>query len=481
MAYDTYDTVKSEMNETLDSAIDKYKPQSGKKWLIAGVGAAAIIAGIALSGKDAGPEYIPGELVVKFEQELELTIEADGNVDTQYDAVDALNDMLQGERYEQWIEHSDVHDMDQWYIISVDKDLNIEKLMEQFADANGVVSVERNGWMSPDYFEPDLTDEQIASFEEMLEADPRIPNDPYYHTEGSWKQNFKDLYGLHNTQAAEAWSITTGDENMLIAVSDTGVDPNHPDFEGRVVEGYNFTNDTTDAMDDHGHGTHVAGTIAAKVNNGVGIAGATVEGKILPLKVCNASGQCSWTDVARSFVYAADKGASVVNVSLGSRGSTPDFMDEAIRYATAEGTYIVTSAGNSNDDSKNWLPANHPLVFAIAATDHDDEKASFSNHGEKVDVGAPGVDILSLMSSQNRLGGRPKVGDIYVVLSGTSMASPHAVADVALILATNPEIDTWEELRDVLRAGVDEYEKEQKKPIGTGRINYYLAVQEAQD
>lgn len=459
----------------------------GAKAMVVGMGilAAAGVAGgaYALAQRDAEPEteYIAGQLVVKFDRELEITLQQDGNVVTGLDEVDALNAQLQGESYEQLVAHSDEHGLDQWYVITFDESEDIGSLIERFSAADGVIRAERNGWMHPEYEVPELTDEQITAFEETLSA-AKVPNDPYYSSEGSWGQGFKDMWGLHNTRAAEAWETTTGASDMIIAITDTGVDYNHPDIAGRVITefDYDFVNSDNDAMDDHGHGTHVAGTIAATTNNGIGIAGVTWQGRILPIKVCNASGGCSWTDVARGFAYAADHGASVVNVSLGGYATIiPGPISEAIDYAVSKGTYIVASAGNDGRDAAHHFPSCHPLAFSAAATTHDDQRAGFSNWGTRVDVGAPGEYILSLLAQNHKFGNRaPIVGERYVVLRGTSMAAPHTTADVALILAANPELrGDWEAVKGVLLAGVDRVDTD--KPIGTGRINYARAVEEA--
>lgn len=477
----------------LKGAVDRAKKHHAvqisneSKAMLAGIGilaAAGLGSGVyALANRGAEPEteYIAGQLVVKFDRELEISLQNDGNVVTGLEEIDALNAQLQGESYEQLVAHSEEHELDQWYIITVDENEDIESLIEMFSSAEGVIASERNGWMHPEYEVPELSDEQIAAFEETLSTG-RVPNDPYYSSEGSWGQDFKDMWGLYNTRAAEAWGITTGASDMIIAITDTGVDYNHPDIAGRVITDfdYDFVNKDSDAMDDHGHGTHVAGTIAATVNNGIGVAGVTWQGRILPIKVCNAAGGCSWTDVARGFAYAADHGASVVNVSLGGYATIiPGPISEAIDYAVSKGTYIVASAGNDGRDAATHFPSCHPLAFSAAATTHDDQRASFSNWGRRVDVGAPGEYILSLLARDHKFGNRaPIVGERYVVLRGTSMAAPHTTADVALILAANPALrGDWAAVKETLLAGVDKLETD--KPIGAGRINYARAVEEA--
>lgn len=497
MGESIYDELTCEMDAALDGVSAKRSvrlPKGAAKALAVAAAAAALAAGAYALSRDeapAGPDHIPGELLVKFERELTLARDADGDVLTGISSVDTLNERITGETYEQLVQHSDEHDLDTVYVVTLPESTDLEAVMEQFSVLDEVDYVERNAWMYPDYEVPDISPEQLQSLEDAFNSESgRVPNDTYYGTRGAWGQDFLDMWGLHNTQAAEAWELTTGSPRIIVAITDTGVDYNHPDIAGRVlrnpdgsVAGYDFANGDSDPMDDQGHGTHVAGTIAARTDNSLGIAGVTWEAMVLPIKVCNAAGGCSWDDVARGFIYAADHGAQVVNVSLGSRGRIPQTLSLAINYADAKGTFIVTSAGNANEDASNWTPKSHPYVFVIAATTHEDERASFSNWGPKVDVGAPGEYILSLLASDHKFGNRaPIVGGRYVVLRGTSMAAPHVVGDIALILAANPElIGQREAVREVLRAGVDEYPEQPDRLIGTGRINYLLAVREAQE
>ncbi len=469
------DEVYNESIATLDGAIEKYKPKSRvptKALMIGGGVAAAMLAGgYALVGtQDAASEYVPGEFIVEFEEGFEPS------------DMESLNDRLEGETYE--------HLFDNWYLVDIDDSLNLNTWMDRYEDAEGIEYVQENAIVTLDYIIPELSDEQLAELEDIVNG--KIPpNDPLYHSEGSWKQPYNDLYGLHNTDAAEAWEITTGSNAIKVAVVDTGVDYNHEDLVGAVIEGWDFVNNDNDAMDDQGHGTHVAGTIRANANNNLGIVGADWNALIVPVKVLNSRGSGSFADVAAGIAWAGEH-ADVINMSLGGpAGSNQKVVDEAIDHAIEHDTIIVVAAGNSNGDTMRHTPANNPHVIAVGATDYRDAKASFSNWGEKVDVSAPGVGILSTLASDHKFGNRiPIVGEHYGVLQGTSMACPHVAGDVSLILAANPDLKgDVEAVRAVVRAGVDEWGSEDDdgntipippKPIGTGRINYAEAVLEAQ-
>ena len=289
------------------------------------------------------------------------------------------------------------------------------------------------------------------------------PNDP----------NFNQLWGLNNigqtgglpdadVDAPEAWNLTTGDPNVVVAVIDTGVAYDHPDLAANIwvntgeipgngvdddsngyvddVYGYDFSNNDSNPYDDHGHGTHVAGTIAAVGNNGVGIAGVTWRARIMAVKFLGATGSGSTDGAINAILYAASNGAKVMNNSWGGGGFSQALLD-AIQTADQAGALFIAAAGNSgsNNDLIPHYPSSYEAanVIAVAATDHSDLKAYFSSYGAtSVDLGAPGVSIFSTV---------PVVGDIccsnvtgYGNLSGTSMATPHVSGAAALLLARFP-------------------------------------------
>ncbi|WP_157721991.1 S8 family serine peptidase [Tumebacillus avium] len=283
------------------------------------------------------------------------------------------------------------------------------------------------------------------------------PNDMFY---GS------NQWNLPLISADKAWQTTTGDPKVIIAVVDTGVDLNHPEFKGQLVAGRNMITGTNRPQDDNGHGTHVAGVIAARTNNLEGIAGIDWAGKIMPVKAMDADGSGSVLDIADGIVWAADHGADVINLSLGEYAGS-DYLHEAIRYAYEKGVVLVAAMGNDGISDPSY-PAAYEEVIGVAANDENNESANFSNYGQHTSVSAPGVAIPSTYPN-NR----------YAALSGTSMASPHVAGVAALIRSINGDL-TPDEVRTILEEtaddlgpdGPDEY-------YGYGQINVARAIKAA--
>jgi thermitase len=255
-----------------------------------------------------------------------------------------------------------------------------------------------------------------------------IPNDPAYAT---------DQYGPALIQAPTAWDTTTGSSSVIIAIIDSGLDDTHPEFAGRVVPGHDFVEDDDTPQDECGHGTHVAGIAAATGNNATGIAGIAWGVKIMPLRALNEFCSGSAANIATAFIWAADHGARVINLSLGV-GAYSTVMDDASYYAYSRGSAVFAAAGNSGI-SPVFYPAAYPQVMAIGAVDSSATRWSSSNYGTDLDLVAPGVSIYSTtpMSSgffYNMLYG---ISTEYDSLNGTSMASPHA-AGAAALLASMP-------------------------------------------
>ncbi len=305
------------------------------------------------------------------------------------------------------------------------------------------------------------------------------PNDPYYSSSGSWGQGYADMWGLQAIQAGQAWAVTTGSTAIIIAVADTGVDLTHPDLAGKLVAGYDFANGDTDPQDDNGHGTHVAGTIAAATNNGIGIAGICWQCKIMPLKGLDAQGSGYDSDLADAVRYAADHGARVVNASWGGPGYSQT-LDQAFTYADGKGVVLAVAAGNDGSTDVG-SPASFPVSIAVSATDHNDQIASFSNYGSAIAVAAPGVDILSLRAAGTDMygDGLHTVGSNYYRSNGTSMAAPHVAGLAGLILSLHPDW-TPDQVRSTLTGSADDLGSPGRDDYyGYGRINAYRALQGA--
>jgi thermitase len=306
-----------------------------------------------------------------------------------------------------------------------------------------------------------------GSVREMIQKYKQNPNvvyaEPNYYFHALWIPNdpafSSQQWGPQKIQAPQAWDVTRGSSAVKIAVVDTGVQDNHPDLQGKVINGWDFVQDDATPQDGNGHGTHVAGIAAAVTNNGEGIAGMAPDAKILAVRVLNNSGSGTLDDVAAGIQYAADQGAQVINLSLGGSSGTAT-LQNAVDYAWNKGSVVVAAAGNSSSSAPMY-PAYYSNAIAVASTDSNDNKSSFSNYGSWVDVAAPGSSIYSTYNRSR-----------YATLSGTSMASPH-VAGLAGLLAAQGRNNVQ------IRAAI---ENTADKIAGTGtwwvhgRVNAYKAV-----
>jgi subtilisin family serine protease len=247
-------------------------------------------------------------------------------------------------------------------------------------------------------------------------------------------------WGLPAINAKRAWA--EGDASgQVVAVIDSGVDGGHPDLAAALVPGHDYVRGDSDPDDESGHGTHVAGTVAAVAGNGVGVAGAALRAKVMPIKVLDAAGSGSSADVAAAIRLAVESGADVINLSLG--GPTPStLMSAAISDALAKGVPVVAAAGNQSSSTPNY-PAAQPGVIAVGAVDRTLAHASFSNTGNHLAVVGPGV---SIHGTTRRTDAAPSG---YGAMSGTSMATPHVASVVALLRAAAPTADV-SRLRDAV-------------------------------
>ncbi len=294
------------------------------------------------------------------------------------------------------------------------------------------------------------------------------PNDPLYANQ----------YALQHLNAPAAWQVTQGNPDIVVAVVDTGVDANHPDLKGKLVQGYDFVDDDTTPEDTLGHGTFVASLIAASGNDKNGIIGLAPGVKIMPLKVLGRNGAGDSLKIALAIRYAADNGAKVINLSLGGPNASRAIR-QATDYAIGRGVVVVAAAGNeAQQGNPVEYPASFPDVISVGATGPTDRIASFSNHNTGVNVSAPGVNILGARSEQNRMC-RPYNGSAYCVSSGTSFAAPYVSATAALMLSVNPKL-TPQQVDSILEKtatdlgskGADEY-------YGAGLVNTAQAVNAA--
>lgn len=268
-------------------------------------------------------------------------------------------------------------------------------------------------------------------------------------------------WGLQTVSAPSAWATTTG-VGTVVAVVDSGVDGSHPDLSGAMVAGVNTRTDRGDytppTQDLDGHGTHVAGIIAARDGNGKGGAGVAPGASIMPVKVLDSDGSGWMADVIEGIIWATDHGADVINMSLG--GADADFSAPAVEYARSQGVVVVAAAGNESSAAPSY-PAALPGVVSVSALEEDGSVASYSNYGSTIDLAAPGSHILST------------VPDGYAYMSGTSMAAPYVAGVAALIRAASPQADVPAVLAatavDAGSPGRDDY-------YGDGVVNAFAAV-----
>jgi thermitase len=285
------------------------------------------------------------------------------------------------------------------------------------------------------------------------------PNDPDYNSPNL-------VYAPQKIEAPLAWDHTLGSSSVVIAIVDSGVNAAHEDLAGRVLAGKDYVNGDNDAADDNGHGTHVAGIAAATTDNGTGIAG-IAQASILPVKVLNQNNVGTWANVASGIIWATDKGADIINLSLGGSANS-ETLRSAIQYASDHGVILVAAAGNKASDVP-FYPAAYSETLGVAATTYSDNRWSLSNFGTYIDLAAPGVAIWST----NWTAANP---NDYTSRSGTSMAAPHVSGVAALMLSVNPGL-SQQEVYDILRQSADDLGDPGWDVIyGYGRLNAGNAV-----
>ena len=278
-------------------------------------------------------------------------------------------------------------------------------------------------------------------------------------------------YSLDRMRVRDAWTLSKGGSG-LIAVLDTGVQGNHPDLAGRVIAGYDFVNNDSNAVDDNGHGTWVAGVIAGNTNDGYGIAGISWTDRILPVKIMNDEGLGNTTALLNGIVYAADRGATVINMSVGGFPYSQGVQD-AVNYAWNKGAVLVGAAGNNNLEER-FYPASMANVVSVSATQLDDEFSHWSSYGPAVDVSAPGSSIQTANCTVCTRNSHSIYSHIYV--TGTSFATPNVAGVVALIRARYPSW-TPAQVVDRLYATVDDLGfAGWDNRYGRGRVNAYRAL-----
>lgn len=279
------------------------------------------------------------------------------------------------------------------------------------------------------------------------------PNDPYYSSE----------WHLQKISAPDAWDISLGSSSVVVAILDSGVDSSHPDLKDKLVQGYNFYDDNYDTSDVYGHGTKVAGVVAAATNNGVGVASVGWSVSIMPIRVTDVNGYALLSLLSKGLVYAADRGAKIAVISFQIFGGSS--LTSAAKYFVEKGGLIFAAGGNTGvyvSDSDN------PYIISVSATTNTDSIASFSTYGPFIDLSAPGVSIYTTI----RGGG-------YGAVSGTSFSAPMAAGVAALIFSVNPSLSPGD-IESILKStAVDLGDPGPDIYYGWGRIDASAALRKA--
>ncbi|MFW5980392.1 MAG: S8 family peptidase [Halanaerobiaceae bacterium] len=324
------------------------------------------------------------------------------------------------------------------YIIKLNQELN-QKEFENLLGEEVVIenkinettfSIKVNTADVDNYIESLKTEKIVSYIEPDIPVVPQgVPNDPLYNSSTPGQ----DQWNLHLLELEKVWQKGyTGNKDITVAVLDTGIVLDHPDLEDNLIKGKDFIDEDSDPYDDSpdfSHGTHVAGTIGAVTNNNEGIAGINWDVNIMPVRVMEETSGTS-SQLAAGIEWAVDNGADIINFSLAlTTNSSPQVLEEAVKYAYDKGVILVGAAGNEGSTPISY-PARFPEVISVGAVDSNKKQASYSNYGEELDLVAPGSDILSTNTPVEQNGET----HYYTKSSGTSMAAPHVSGIIALLL-----------------------------------------------
>ncbi len=418
---------------------------------------------------NAGSEYVPGELIIKLTHAVEPDVKDDGTILFGIFAVDGLNVRygLTGSR--RLFQSSSLSKI---YLLDFNNRTDMEKIALEYSRISSV-----------EYAEPNYYAGIASSWGSRTD-----PDDQY----------FDQQWGLHNEgqtggtadadiDAPEAWEIETGTSNIVIAMIDTGIDLDHEDLANNIwvnddeipdnetdddgngfvddMNGWDFVNSDSAPQDDNGHGTHTSGIAAAETNNNQGTAGVCWECRLMSVKTLGDDGNGTYSDIVEGVDYAANNGADVINLSLGSLTYSQSLQD-AITAAHDAGCVIVGAAGNF-DVEDPFYPAACENVIAVAALDHNDVKYQLSGYGEWVDLAAPGASIMSTAYH-----------DAYSQWSGTSMAAPFVSGVAGLLFSYNSDWDNGSVEAQMLNTAdsVDGHNPSYAGLLGNGRVNAYYCL-----
>ena len=414
-------------------------------------------------------EYIPGEVIVKFKSGHSKSFLANKSAEF-YDS--RLMQLSAGE----------------FGVLKVKNKSSIESIIRVLSDEPAIEYAEPNYLYRAINQRLDISDILAGTSDPKYSKLWGLKNTGRNEPQSSGGNSSSTGIADADINAERAWSLSKGDKNIVIAVIDTGVDYEHEDLSNNIwvnqvelngapgvdddgngyiddIHGYDFANKDGDPMDGNGHGTHVAGTIAAEHNNGVGIAGVMAQASIMGIKFLSDQGSGSSADAIAAIDYATKMNVDIMSNSWGGGGFS-QALEDAIAAASAKGIIFTAAAGNSSTDNNNipHYPSNYDIdnVISVAAHNYSDELASFSCYGSNtVHVAAPGRNILSTT---------PK--NTYDVYSGTSMATPHVTGVVGLYLAYNGKTDPARLRKELMDSSI--YARSYgRRLISGGRVDAY--------
>jgi subtilisin family serine protease len=415
-------------------------------------------------------------LVVKFNSNMTPSLK-DGRLVTGNDSLDSLLAAFLVQTSKGLVpSKADQADTEQIYVLQLQPGNDLGTLIQILETDPGIA------WAEPDYLAYPAESHLPLILDDAARSgyfSPQItPNDP----------RFSEQWGLSKIAALAAWDVSTGADTVTIAVIDSGIDFSHPDLASQVwvnpgeiagngldddnngyiddIRGWDFVNNDNNPTDDHGHGTQVAGIIAAATNNGVGIAGVCWQCKIMPVKVMNAGGIANYSDIAAAVLYAAQKGVKVINLSLGGYSNSAALQSAIQTAVETYGVVVVAGAGNDNIATP-FYPAAYEQVLAVAATNTSDVKSAISNYGSWVDIAAPGVAITTTF-----------LGGDYGGVDGSSYATSFAAGAAGLLRSQNPGWSANQLRAHLVQTSdaIDSLNPGLEGKLGKGRLNANQAL-----
>jgi thermitase len=293
-----------------------------------------------------------------------------------------------------------------------------------------------------------------------------VPNDTWF----GWQWHLNNPWSGADIDAVEGWQISRGSASTVVAVLDSGIDSDHPEFAGRILPGFDFVNDDDDPETNLAHGSEVTGLLAANADNSFAVAGVDHAAGILPVKVVSDDGYGTVFDLAEGLIFAADSGADVISMSLINFSPDSAVLNDALQYARDAGAILVACAGNGGiGDADQSSPGASPLTISVGATDSDDRRAPYSGTGSALDVVAPGSAVATVSHGFH--------GDAIGLLSGCSAATPIVAGIASLLLAVDDSLG-HDEVRDILIQSADDQvgSPDEDTPgrddfFGYGRVN----------